>query len=263
MIVCVTGLPGEGKSYRAVLLMLERFALGLPSASNIELLPEGVDAYFSGWTGWRELYRYLHINECIEGASSGSEDTMHPDNDPWTWPEGEGRSHEGGVHVAIVIDESGDFLDPDMPGGKGRISKILRRARYSDKHSQDWYLLVQDASHLHRRARKLVKFWWVMRNLQSARISWLGLPYPPPMRYNFEQWVYQQDARTKVHDRPRWVVRDSRVYACYRTEDCAVDHSRAQKMLGLGHKVSYRFPLWVPVGCVIFVFVLYGTLALI
>jgi len=132
MTVGVLGLMGEGKTYSLVQMMLDKMELGEPVASNIELNERGVDMYFGGWQDWRKLYRHLEIGKVVLDEKTGQE-SMHPDDDPWHWPEGDSRSTSNGARVSIVIDESGEFLDPDNPGGKGRIRRILGRMRHSDK----------------------------------------------------------------------------------------------------------------------------------
>jgi len=225
----ILGLMGEGKSYCAVWHMLECFEKGVPVASNIRLNPEAVTAYFGGWSGWKTIYRELHIGEVVLDEATGKE-SMHPDDDPWSWPVGDKRNVAGGTRIAIVLDETGEWLDPDLPGGKGRIGRILSRMRHSDKFGQDWYLIVQDMTHMHRRARRLIKFWWVMRDLGKHRIPFLNLPFPPPARFNFERWKYFGDAKTLVQKRPDWLMKDKRVYACYDTAAVYGETAGAHKM---------------------------------
>jgi len=109
---------------------------------------------------------------------------------------------------------------------------------------------------MHRRARKLIKFWWVMRDMGKAKIPFVGLPYPPPIRFNFEKWRYFADMKTLVYRRPEWVAKDKRVYACYKTEaifgECA-DEKHGEKMARLkGGRVNFTLPIWVPIGGFVF-----------
>lgn len=265
MTTGVLGLMGEGKTYGMVSFILECFAKGVPVATNIFLIEKAVTAYFGGWEGWKALYRHLHLGEVVLDEGTGKE-TMHPDDDPWFWPVGDKRSVVGGVRVAIVIDEVGEFLDPDLPGGKGRVSRILSRMRHSDKFGQDWYLIVQDVTHMHRRARRLIKYWWVMRDMSKARIPVLNWPYPPPIRYNFEKWKYFADCKQLVQKRPDWFIKDERIYGCYDTSavfgDSASSASSvvAEKLQGLKGGVPMVYHWSIPVLAVVLAVLCFGGL---
>jgi hypothetical protein len=251
VVIGVTAQMGEGKSYCMVSLMRDRFMNGLPCASNIKLNEEAVTSTLGGdW--WKPLYTYLHIGEVLIDEHTRRE-TMHPDDDPWSWPEGDRRSVAGGLRIAIIIDESGEFLDPDLPGGKGRVANILSRMRHSDKWGQDWYLVVQDPTHMHRRARKLVRYWWFMRDMKKAKIPMLGFGYPPPKNLVFEKWVFFTDFKTRVQRRPDWIVRDKQLYGWYQTESIIGEHARhvGTKATKLATKPVVIYPLWIPAAAVI------------
>jgi hypothetical protein len=245
----ILALMGEGKSYTMVHFILGLFEQGKPCATNISLIPEAVDAYFGNPDPpypWRDLYRFLRIGEIL--IDERGVESFHPDNDPWLWPEGDKRSVVGGARVAIIIDEAGEWLDPDLPGGKGRLARILARMRHSDKWGQDWYLIIQDMSHFHRRAKKLIQYYWVIRNMAKARIPFCGFPYPPPQRFNFEKWVYQRDAKTLVYRRPEWIPRDQKVFNCYKTEVIfgeAAKYKRGERMGNLGRKIEITYSAWI------------------
>ena len=252
MVIGVTAQMGEGKSYCMVSLMRDRFMAGLPVATNIRLNEDAVSKPLGGdW--WRPLYTYLHVGEVVIDEVTRTE-SMHQDDDPWTWPEGDKRSQAGGLRVAIIIDESGEYLDPDLPGGKGRVSKILSRMRHSDKWGQDWYLVVQDPTHMHRRARKLVRYWWFMLDMGKAKIPFVGFGYPPPKRFVFEKWTFFSDLKTRVCRRPEWLIRDKQIYSWYQTELIFGEHSGhvGVKATRLSTKPVVLYPLWLPVAaCVL------------
>lgn len=286
MIYCIAGLLGGGKSFYAVERMARHISSGGICYSNIRL--ELDPWYNSGYTG-NPTFRLPH---CYPGAlrvvdDSGNADYYHDEKgfvynargfryylrDKYSWELQPGQYFylpdeqvgpdlpsviSGGstdLPVVVVLDEALDHFESGSSSADSEFRSFLRHVR---KLGIDLYFIAQDFGSLDRRIRALCHYTVNCRDLATWRAPVIGVPLPPPWRWNIQVLEWHSSDYGKIScppvNRDKLHYRDPLVFGSYSSTGLhrAFPLRQARSdFRGVGRIQESEVPMWCKVLCVL------------
>jgi len=235
MIECFVGFIGGGKSYNAVLRMLDHMSRGGCVVTNMRL---ELEPWFNDNCTFRGKNKSWHVGETCVNAL-GVRRVLH-DYYRWEYQQGQYRyvsdddllehglagklpGNRSGMPVLVVWDESADFWDCDNRQKADR--EFLSVLRHSRKLGMDFIFIVQDLSELNKRIRNQTQYVTRFFDMENFVVPGIGMNLGKipgvgrqirVLRYwrtDFEKGEYPEPVKRA------WVVKNQCVFGCFRTDD--------------------------------------------
>lgn len=277
MIYCIAGLLGGGKSFYAVEQMGRHISTGGVCYSNIRL-------ELDPWYNTSYKAPVFHDSTLYEGAlrvvDENGKGDYYKDSDGYLynargfrhylrsryrWELQEGQYHylpdevvgpqlvehiSGGstdLPVMVVLDEALDHFESGTSTADAGFRSFLRHVR---KLGIDLYFIAQDFGSLDRRIRALCHYAVNCRDLATWRAPIIGVPLPPPWRWNIQVLEWHANEFGKVNSPPtnrdKLHPRDPLVFGSYSSTGLhrAFPLKKVQSdFRGLG-RILEEVPMW-------------------
>lgn len=280
MIYCIAGLLGGGKSFYAVEQMARHISSGGICYSNIRLELEP-------WYNTSYKLPIFHDRTLYPGALRVVDEEGHGDyyiddrgylynsrgfrhllRARYRWELQDGQYHyladelvgpqlvehiSGGstdLPVMVVLDEALDHFESGTSSADASFRSFLRHVR---KLGIDLYFIAQDFGSLDRRIRALCHYAVNCRDLATWRAPIIGVPLPPPWRWNIQVLEWHANEFGKINSPPtnrdKLHPRDTLVFESYSSTGLHRAFPLKQvrsDFRGLGH-ISEEVPMWCKV----------------
>jgi len=190
MIEMFDGRPGSYKSYTALRRAMKYLASGGVVCTNIEICPDAVKARLLKVYGW-EWGEGQYVKLTGDNITSFFKHT----------PKGDESSP-----TLVIIDEAHIWLNARDWNSQSR--ELLDFFTVSRHENTDVIMITQHADNVDKQVRRLVQYYWRMRDMQKLAV--LGVSWDWPTI-----WVQQFDQDGKTLLRSFVEMKDGEIYKLY------------------------------------------------
>lgn len=267
MIENYVGLIGGGKSYNAVLRMLQHMSRGGCVVSNISLQLDS----------WKNTFKLYHTKWRDE-AGNNAKGVRRVLAEYYRWKYQPGQfiyidnsvltiqgvvkmipKGEGSIPVLVVLDEAGDFWDVDERSKADK--EFLSFLKHSRKLNIDFIFIIQELSELNKRIVNQSAYVWKFTDMATFRFPGLGVSASivPGLEKQIRVLQFLRSQFGKSSSEPvyaGWQKKEQDIFGCYKTEalhvKCDVQLGVQTQFTGGQIKTSYDKNSWLylAAGCV-------------
>lgn len=218
-MIGIVGNMSGGKSYSAVLDILNRVREGHVIVTNIELNLEACGDYLGIDPVQLRPFVWRIVDDDVEDL--GDYQVRASDYDSWPCGSPRGSPTYERDLVYIYLDEVSSIFDAMTSGAAESIKSVAAWARHTEKRGQILYLIMQFENELHKRLRVHITEYIYCKNMSRVTIPVLRCHLPRAL-FNFIAQIHlMPDGETSLGS-PGIVPLDKRVFACYKTAQIVV-----------------------------------------
>jgi len=236
MIECYEGRLGGGKSYSAVVRIVDHLRRGGLVATNVELRWDAIGKYVA------DRFGVVVENDQLIRLADEQIGLFHRHT-----PSGTAQ-----LPVLVVIDEAHlSFNSRDYAKTDKLYRETLTFLTQSRKVHTDVIFISQSVLNMDKQFMRLVQFIWRFRDLSKWRIPGLGLAWPINQILCVQ---FDYDGRTVLQR--QFINKDKRIFALYETNSLLrefprLDGAKTQRELKRVEKGKSKMGKWlIPIGLV-------------
>lgn len=229
MIENYVGLIGGGKTYNAILRMLQHISRGGCVVTNINLMLHP----------WKNNFKLYH-SSWSDDAGNNAKGVIHVLAEYYHWKFHPGQfiyidnsvltiqgvvsripAGAGNIPVLVVLDEAGDFWDVDDRSKADK--EFMSFLKHSRKLNIDFIFIIQELSELNKRIVNQSAYVWKFTDMATFKFPGLGLSARviPGLHNQIRVLQFLRSQFGRSSSEPcyaGWQRKEQDIFSCYQTE---------------------------------------------